>query len=543
MAILHTDKSAWKKLKQHADQIQLPENHLKYLIKQTGRIKKFSLSDVGLFYDFSRQRIDDKTLETLLELAKTKSIQKQYNSMAKGKKVNITEKRAALHTASRNFSDNPVFVDGKDIMPEIKTVRKNIKKFALQIHKKEITGSTGKPFKHIVVVGIGGSYLGTEFVSTALQVYANKNIHIHYLSNVDIHNFGKIASDIDPETTLWIIISKSFTTAETLANAKLAYEFVKEKGLDPAKHFISVTSKNSPGDTSSNTSMPNLCSFHMFDYIGGRYSVTSAVGGVPLSLYLGYDNFEQFLKGAEEMDNHALNAPLQNNIPIIAALIGIWNSYFLKLQSHAIIPYIDPLSKLAPHIQQLSMESNGKAVSTEDTFLDDPAGYLVFGEPGTNAQHSFFQLAHQGRPFPIDFIGVINPWYDQFNCKSKGVSNHQELWANLISQPNALAIGKDNKNKAKYFSGNRPSSTIIINDLSPKNIGHILAFYEAKTVFEAFIMDINPFDQFGVELGKITASGIRKEIAAKNDNSDHQFTSVDPTSKLYLDMLFSGNIH
>ncbi|MBU1161496.1 MAG: glucose-6-phosphate isomerase, partial [Proteobacteria bacterium] len=413
---------------------------------------------------------------------------------------------------------------------------KDIKTFVSTIHEGKIAGSTGKPFNTVVVIGIGGSYLGTEFVANALHALGDKNMKMMFLSNVDIHNFGKIASVIDVERTLWIVISKSYTTAETMANVNQVRAFIKEKGLDPAKHFVTVTSKGSPGDDSAN---PVLSSFHMFDFIGGRYSVTSAVGGVPLSLYLGYERFERFLKGAEEMDLHARHATERENIPLVAALISVWNNNFLGYPAQAIIPYASPLSKLAAHIQQLSMESNGKSVTKDGNPLNEPTGGIIFGEPGTNAQHSFFQLAHQGRAFPIDFIGVIHPHYNQYQNQSKGVTNHQELWSNLIAQPTALAQGKKDANPAKSFSGNRPSSTILLNDLSPENIGRLLAFYEAKTVFEAFIWGINPFDQFGVELGKILATDIRKEMAMKNQDKSHTFENVDPITKFYLDTLFS----
>ncbi len=531
------DISAWKKLIKHARVMALPENHLKYFVKEKDRLEQFTLQGAEIFYDFSRQRVDKKTMDLLFELARARKLKESFNQMASGEKINTTENRAALHTASRDFSNNSVLVDHKDVMPEIRKVREDIKEFVSKVHNREITGSTGKPFKQIVVIGIGGSYLGSEFVSSALRAYADKDIEIDYLSNVDIHNFGRIVSYIDPETTIWIVISKSYTTAETMANAKLAVAFMEEKGLDPAKHFVTVTSKGSPGDDKKT---PVIRSFHMFDFIGGRYSVTSAVGGVPLSLYLGYDRFERFLKGAEEMDNHAKSAPVHQNLPLVAAIIGVWNNNFLGYREQAIIPYAAPLHKLAPHIQQLAMESNGKSVTRGGDILDEPTGVIVFGEPGTNAQHSFFQLAHQGRPFPIDFIGVIKPQYEQFQGRSKGVTNHQELWANLIAQPMALAVGKDDKDRARYFPGNRPSSTIILNDLTPENIGRLLAFYEAKTVFEACIWDINPFDQFGVELGKTMASGIRNEIEKKNDKSSHSFKGMDHITGFYLDTLFAG---
>ena len=532
-----TERPVWKALTQQATNMNRPEYHLKHLIKEKDRLKNFSLTGAGIFFDFSRQRLAGKTLDLLFELAEVSALTEQFRAMVNGEKVNATENRAALHTAARSFSDDPVLLDGQDVMPEIRGVRDQIRGFAENIHRGDITGSTGKSFRHVVVIGIGGSYLGTEFVAHALTAEADRQIQLHFLSNVDIQNFGAVVSKIDPETTLWIVISKSFTTPETSANTNQAYAFMKESGLDPARHFVTVTAKASPGDDPSN---PVLATFHMFDYIGGRYSVTSAVGGVPLSLYLGYDRFDRFLKGAEEMDRHAAVAPVRENLPMVAALISIWNNNFLGYPTQAIIPYASPLSKLAPHIQQLNMESNGKSVTQTGEFLDIPAGTIIFGEPGTNAQHSFFQLAHQGRPFPIDFIGVITPQYDMSQAKSKGVTNHQELWANLISQPAALALGKADSDGAKYFPGNRPSSTLLLICLSPENIGRLLSFYEAKTVFEAFIWGINPFDQFGVELGKTLASSIRKEIAHKNENADHSFEAVDPISRHYMDILFSG---
>ncbi len=376
-------------------------------------------------------------------------------------------------------------------------------------------------------------------MATALQHHADKGIKLHFLSNVDIDNFGGIAERISPETTLWIVISKSYTTAETKANESLVINFLSQHNLEPKNHVVTVTSKGSPGDDPAN---PVLKTFHMFDFIGGRYSVTSAVGGVPLSLFLGYDRFEAFLKGAEEMDIHANTASVMKNIPLMAALISIWNNNFLGYPALGLIPYSSALAKLAPHVQQLSMESNGKSVTASGEPVGIDCGTIVFGEPGTNAQHSFFQLAHQGRAFPIDFIGVVNPYYKEYTDKSKGVTNHQELWANLIAQPQALAEGKDDRIPAKIFSGNRPSSTILINDLSPENIGRLLAFYEAKTVYEAFIWGINPFDQYGVELGKTMATDIRDEMVRKNKNPDYRFDNRDPIKKFYLETLFKKSL-
>ncbi len=523
-------------LKSRAADFQSPKKHLKLLLKTPDRLASYSTKGGGLFFDYSRQRLDNETLDLLLDSASQLDLQQRFAQMCGGTKINVTEDRAVLHTAARSFEDTPIIVDGKEVMPEIQRVRKEIEEFCRKVHKGEITGSTGQPFRHAVVVGIGGSYLGTEFVSTALAAHADKGIRLHYLANVDIHNFGAVAKAIDPPATLWIIISKSYTTAETMANTRQVEELLLRHGLDPARQMVTVTAQGSPGD---DPSLPVLQSFHMFDFIGGRYSVTSAVGGVPLSLCLGYDRFETLLKGAAEMDRHAAQAPAGQNLPLLAALISVWNTTYLGYRQQAVIPYASPLAKLAPHVQQLNMESNGKAVDSQGQPLQEPAGTVIFGEPGTNAQHSFFQLAHQGRPFPIDFIGVVSPQYQDYPSLSKGVTNHQELWANMLAQAEALALGADNEDKARHFSGNRPSSTIILDDLSPENVGRLLSFYEARTVYEGFIWGINSFDQFGVQLGKTVASKLRRKMAARNQVSKDAFDDLDPISKHYLDMLYS----
>lgn len=539
MSVENNHSSHIKNLIQHAKRINHPDNHLKHLVHRTGRFESFSVYGANMFYDYSRQRVDEETMNLLFELAKQKNISQQFNDMMHGQKVNVTENRAALHTALRDFSAPSIRVGNTNVMDEIDQVRKDISDFSERIRSGAITGSTGKPFKHIVVVGIGGSYLGTEYVATALNMFEDKGFHIHYLSNVDIHLFGEIESIIDPESTLWVVISKSYTTPETKANENIVREYLKSVNLDSKKHMVIVTSKGTPGD---NPDVTSLKIFHMFDFVGGRFSVSSAVGGVPLSIYLGYDMFERFLKGANEMDQHAKNESDEKNLPLIAALISFWNISILKYPALGIVPYASPLSKLAPHIQQLCMESNGKSVTKDGKILDAPAGYIVFGEPGTNSQHSFFQLAHQGNPFPIDFIGVVKPYYDKFKTKTNGVTNHQELWANFLSQPEALALGKQDNDPAINFEGNRPSSTILFEEISPENIGRLLAFYEAKTVFEAFLWDINPFDQFGVELGKTMASKYRNEIARKNEDASYDFKESDEISTFYLETLFSGKI-
>lgn len=529
--------SAWKNLEKQADRMQRPENHLKNLISDENRLSRFSAVGAGLFFDFSRQRLDRRTLDRLCDLARQRRLPERFNAMIRGEKVNTTENRAALHTAARCFKGTPVLIDGADVMPDIRRVRNQLQTFSARILSGDITGSTGKAFTHIVVIGIGGSCLGAEFVSRALQRSALQGMHLHFLSNVDIHNFASVKAAIDPETTLWVVISKSHTTVETMANAAQARRFMEAQHLSPSEHFVTVTGKGSPGDDPAN---PSFEIFHMFDFIGGRFSVSSAVGGVPLSLYLGWETFEKFLKGAEEMDVHAARTPVEKNLPMLSALISVWNNNFLGYPVQAIVPYSAALSRLPAHIQQLSMESNGKSVAGDGKSLTTASGTVIFGEPGTNAQHSFFQLAHQGRGFPIEFIGVLDPQDASDQITSAGVTNHQELWANLIAQPTALAEGRKSSDPARCFPGNRPSSTLVLGDAGPENIGRLLSFYEARTVMEAFIWGINPFDQFGVELGKSMASGIRQQLALHNKDAGHDMRGLDATARFYLDMLQSA---
>jgi glucose-6-phosphate isomerase len=530
---------AWQSLTDLARTMDRPENHLRRLTAASDRLQRFSISGGGLFYDFSRQRMDEAVMAALVNLSAEMVVMPLYQDMVAGKPVNATEGRAALHTAARRFDTAPLMVDGLDVTREMRRVRAEIETFSRKVHAGEIRGSTGKRFSDVVVVGIGGSYLGTEFVARALAARADRGIRLHFLSNVDIDNFGAVIRTIDPAATLWIIISKSYTTAETMANAGLAETFMAGQGLDPARHTAAVTSQGSPGDRPDR---PLLGVFHMFDFIGGRYSVSSAVGGLPLSLYLGYGRFERFLAGAAEMDRHVLASKPGNNLPLTAALITVWNNNFLGYPAQAVIPYSSSLSRLAPHVQQLNMESNGKGIAMDGRSLSAATGPIIFGEPGTNAQHSFFQLAHQGRPFPVDFIGVVRPGYPRHKETFRGVTNHQELWANLMAQPAALATGQTSGDPARAFDGNRPSSTLLLPDLTPESIGRLLAFYEARTIFEAFLWAINPFDQFGVELGKRLAATVRDQMAARNQDPNHVADGVDPWTRFYMDILFNGKL-
>lgn len=529
--------TAWKTLEAEAIEMGKPDRHLALLLKDDTRTQWARIEGVGILLDITRQRITRTTLDRLTALARQQQALDKLRAMANGEIVNTTEKRAALHMACRDFSGRSIRANAEDVIPEIVSVRDQVRQFSEAIRSGRIRGANGKPFRNIVVIGIGGSYLGTEFVGKALEAYADPSYRIHYLANVDGDQFGAITRLIDPEATLWVVVSKSYTTAETLANEALARHFMKQKGLDPTKHIVTVTAKGSPGDDPNN---PVLATFHMFDFIGGRYSVSSAVGAVPLSILLGYDVFERFVKGAEAMDRHALETEARQNLPLMAALLSIWNTNFLGYPAQGIIPYAAPLAKLAAHIQQLDMESNGKRVRLNGDVVGFDTGPILFGEPGTNAQHSFFQLAHQGRAFPIDFIGVLKPQYDVEPVLTKGVTNHEELWANLLSQVMALAVGKqEGEDPFRYFPGNRPSSLLVLPDLSPESVGKLLAFYEARTVFQAFIWGTNPFDQFGVELGKTMAGSLRKAMVRRKEEPSYGFEEVSPYDRPYLEALFN----
>ncbi len=530
--------SEFKDLIQKASGFNSQTRHLKQLLQDPGRFKDFSLECDGLFFDFSRQRLDKDAMAGLYALSAKAGALETFDEMARGEIVNVTEKRAALHTGTRDFSRDSLIAGDVDVLKEINRVNDQIQQFSRAVRSGELNGSTGKPFTHAVIVGIGGSYLGCEFAYEALKAAHESQIKLLFLSNVDIDNFARVTREVEAESCLWIVISKSYTTTETMANLEQVLFYLRSHLLSSKDHLVTVTAKGSPGDNPSDTAAPVLDSFHMFDFIGGRYSVTSAVGALPLSLAFGFEVFEQFLKGCHAMDCHTLEAPPNKNIPLTAALISIWNTYCLNYGAQAIVPYSAALSKLAPHVQQLYMESLGKMVTADGQFLKQPGGCIIFGEPGTNAQHSFFQLAHQGPAFPIEFIGVLTPGYKGNSVRSKGVTNHQELWANLIAQTTALAIGKDDDRPERFFSGNRPSSVLVINDLSARSIGMLLSFYEARTVLEGFILGLNPFDQYGVELGKVLAAKLRTEIQSKNQDFSHGFDNLGEAEAFYLNKLF-----
>ena len=532
--------ASWQSLKKRSARFDTEEHHLRTLLNDHNRFDRFSIKLEDFFFDFSKQRMDETVFRNLCRMAHEIDLKARFTSMVKGGTVNRTENRAALHTAARDFSDRYITAGSMDVKKEIRKVNRKLRTFTEDVHHGRITGSTGKRFTDVVVVGIGGSYLGASFVNTAFGYGYKRKMGLHFLSNVDIDNFAAVMKNLNVDTTLFVVISKSYTTVETMANLNQILEHLKTCSIEPQYHLVTVTSRSSPGDDPSN---PVLETFHMFDFIGGRYSVTSAVGGVPLSLAFGFDVFEEFLRGAHQMDRIAETAETEENPPLVAALVNVWNSNALDYNALGIIPYSTALSELPAHIQQLYMESLGKAVTVDKTPVSYKTGVLLFGEPGTNAQHSFFQLAHQGMAFPVEFIGVVKPGYSGGQALSGGVTNHQELWANMISQARALAVGRENpEDRARHFTGNRPSSTVLIPDLKAFHIGMLLSFYEARTVYEGFILDINPFDQFGVELGKKLAGDIRKEMAQKNADRAHSFHDLDDATRFYMETLFSGEL-
>ncbi|TVU44769.1 hypothetical protein EJB05_04225 [Eragrostis curvula] len=498
------DTEQWKALQAHVNAIQ--KTHLRDLMADADRCKAMTAEFEGIFLDYSRQRATGETMEKLLKLAEAAKLKEKIEKMFKGDKINSTENRSVLHVALRAPRDAVINSDGVNVVPEV--------------------GATGKALTNVVSVGIGGSFLGPLFVHTALQTDPEaaecaKGRQLRFLANVDPVDVARSIKDLDPETTLVVVVSKTFTTAETMLNARTLKEWIVSS-LGPqavSKHMIAV---------STNLKLvkefgidPNNA-FAFWDWVGGRYSVCSAVGVLPLSLQYGFPIVQKFLEGASSIDKHFYSSSFGKNIPVLLGLLSVWNVSFLGYPARAILPYAQALEKFAPHIQQLSMESNGKGVSIDGVQLSFETGEIDFGEPGTNGQHSFYQLIHQGRVIPCDFIGVVKSQQPVY-LKGETVSNHDELMSNFFAQPDALAYGKtpeqlhsekvpENLIPHKTFQGNRPSLSLLLPTLSAYEIGQLLSIYEHRIAVQGFIWGINSFDQWGVELGKSLASQVRKQL-------------------------------
>ncbi|PFH33398.1 glucose-6-phosphate isomerase GPI [Besnoitia besnoiti] len=506
---------------------QLEKAHLKILLKDEARNELLIKStDQGVYLDFCRQKMTGETLQLLLNLAEERQVPAMIKKMFSGEKINETENRAVLHVALRMpEGSEPVMVDGKNVLDEVHAVLRQIRHFSEKVRSGEIRGHTGKKLVNVISIGIGGSYLGTEFVHVALAAegFAAENARgrqIHFLANVDPVDVWLAERDLDPEETLVVVISKTFTTAETMMNARSLRRWYLNhyKGDEKAlgAHFCAV-STNLEGTSKFGIQKDRV--FGFWDWVGGRYSVTSAVGILPLALQYGWAVAQEFLNGAHAMDVHFKTAAMADNLPLLMALVSVWNSTFLGHSNVAVLPYAQALLRFPAHIQQLTMESNGKRVTADGQTLDFEAGEIYFGEPGTNGQHSFYQLIHQGRVIPAEFIGFAKS-QRPIRLQEEPVSNHDELMSNFFAQPDALAFGKSPDELRKEgvaehlishrtFPGDRPSCMLLFPEISPFQMGQLLALYEHRVAVQGWIWGINSFDQWGVELGKVLAKGVR----------------------------------
>ncbi len=517
-----TETPAYQYLADHF--IDLSEKPLKELFAEdANRYEKFSLFLEDILFDYSKNRVNEQTMALLIQLARECQLDVAIGAMFAGEKINVTEGRQVLHTALRNRSGNPIWVEGEDIMLKVRAVQKQMKAFCAKILSGEWKGFTGKAITDIVNIGIGGSDLGPVMVTEALKPYKT-HLDVHFVSNVDGTHIAEVLKKVDPETTLFLIASKTFTTQETMANAESAKRWFLANGgqeQDVAKHFAAL-STNEKGVAAFGIDTVNM--FEFWDWVGGRYSLWSAIG-LSIALSIGYDNFEELLAGAYEADQHFQEAPFEENIPVIMGLLGVWYNNFFEAESHAILPYDQYLHRFAAYFQQGDMESNGKYVDRNGNRVDYQTGPIIWGEPGTNGQHAFYQLIHQGtKLIPCDFIAPAISHNPLGN-------HHQLLLSNFFAQTEALMNGKDEdvvvselraagKTEAevealknyKVFEGNRPTSSFLLKKVTPKSLGTLIALYEHKIFVQGIIWNIFSFDQWGVELGKQLASQILPEL-------------------------------
>ncbi len=517
---------SWKKLADHFKQVK--GLHMKELFsKDPERFAKFSLRFQDIIVDHSKNRITEETMQLLLELANEAGLRDAIEKMFSGDKINETEDRAVLHIALRNRSDAPIMLDGRDVMPDVKRVLEKMKDFSCRLQSGEWTGYSGRKITDIVNIGIGGSDLGPVMVTESLKPYAKYGINAHFVSNIDATHVTETLKNLDPETTLFMVASKTFTTQETMTNAFTARTWFIEKAGDEghiAKHFVAI-STNTEKVQAFGISEENM--FEFWDWVGGRYSLWSAIG-LSIACYIGFDNFSELLQGAYEMDMHFRTEPFERNIPVILALIGIWYTNFFGSETEAILPYDQYMHRFPAYFQQGNMESNGKSIDRAGRPVAYQTGPIIWGEPGTNGQHAFYQLIHQGtRLIPADFLAPAishNPVGD----------HHAILLSNFFAQTEALMCGKgkeevladlfeEGKNKEEIkrlwpyraFEGNRPTNSILFKQLTPRTLGSLIAMYEHKIFTQGVIWNIFSFDQWGVELGKQLAKKILPEL--RND--------------------------
>lgn len=529
-----TTTAAWKKLMAHhrmMKKITLQE----LFEKDKDRFRQFSLQTKDILVDFSKNAITTETLDLLVALAKECQLDKAIEAMFSGELINETENRAVLHTALRNYTNQPVFTNGKNVMPEVRRVQQQMKDFCDRVHKGKHKGYTGKKIKYVVNIGIGGSDLGPLMVTEALKPYWVKGLQTYFVSNVDGSHIAETLKKVNAEETLFLIASKTFTTQETMTNAFTAREWFLKKARQEkhiAKHFIAL-STNETEVTRFGIDQQNMFAF--WDWVGGRYSLWSAIG-LSIALTIGYDNFEQLLKGAHQTDQHFKESPFAKNIPVVLALLGIWYTNFYGAQTEAILPYDQYLHRFAAYFQQGNMESNGKRIDRNGKPVRYATGPIIWGEPGTNGQHAFYQLIHQGTPLiPCDFIAPAQTHHPIGD-------HHQKLLSNFFAQTQALLEGKsaDQVNKElkkqgltaaeikkllpyKIFPGNKPTNSILLKKITPYSLGELIAMYEHKIFTQGVIWNIFSFDQWGVELGKQLANKVLPSLHDKKPV--HQFDS------------------
>jgi len=513
-----TKTDAWKKLETHFQEMSSFSMHNAFL-HNSQRRKEFSIQFQDLFLDYSKNRIERRTIDLLVELAKEVDLSDAIQKYFSGETINTTEGRAVLHTALRSNSEEPILVDGKDIKPQIRKTLRKIRAFSNKVISGEWKGYTGKKITDVVNIGIGGSDLGPDMIVEALQFYKN-HLNTHFVSNIDGDHVSEVLKKLHPETTLFVIVSKTFTTQETITNANTIKNwFLKSASqFDIAKHFVAV-STNLEAIDAFGIDSKNV--FPMWNWVGGRFSLWSAVG-LSISLSVGFENYKSLLDGAEKMDLHFQQTDFDKNIPVVLALLSIWYNNFYGAESEAILPYTQYLTKLAPYLQQAIMESNGKSVDRNGDPVNYQTGTIVWGSTGTNMQHAFMQLVHQGtKLIPADFIGYEESLYGL-------TDHHKKLMANYVAQMDALAYGKTREEvhlelkfsgdtdlinilmPYKVFEGNRPSNSILFKKLTPESLGKLISMYEHKIFVQGVIWNIYSYDQFGVELGKELANELLK---------------------------------
>jgi len=516
-----TARPAWQALKAHHQQIR--EVHLQQLFADDPqRGERLTLEAAGLYLDYSKNRITDETVKLLLQLARESGLGERIDAMFRGEKINVTEKRAVLHVALRTPQGASIVVDGENVVPQVHAVLAKMAEFAQRIRRGDWRGHTGKPIKNVINIGIGGSDLGPVMAYEALKHYSERALTFRFVSNIDGTDFAEAVRDLDPGETLFIISSKTFTTLETMTNAHTARDwFLAGLGGEVkavARHFVAV-STNTEKVREFGIDTANM--FEFWDWVGGRYSLDSAIG-LSTMLAIGPDNFQAMLSGFHQMDEHFRTAPFEANLPVLLGLLGLWYNDFFGAQTVAVLPYEQYLKRFPAYLQQLTMESNGKQVTLEGTAVDYQTGPIYWGEPGTNGQHSFYQLIHQGtRLIPCDFIAFAQP----LNPLGR---HHDMLLANVLAQTEALAFGKapeqvqaegtpDWLAPHRVFLGNRPSNTILAARLTPETLGKLVALYEHSVFTQGTIWGINSFDQWGVELGKALAQRIIPELESRED--------------------------